>query len=150
MHRPAPIVILLTLALLPPVARAEAPAVIPLPTCALGAETGLLTPADDAPDAIALWPTMHRGGVVAMDWFDARDRVHGMIQHCATGRTLRWETVGDTDGRVRSELYRMLTSDQVYGFDDLRDAVRRLGGRARITASPGRCACDNPVWHAMP
>jgi hypothetical protein len=150
MHRLAPLATLLVLALMTPVGHAQAPSVIPLPTCALDPETGLLIPADDAPDAIALWPTLHRGGVVAMDWFDARDRLQGMIQHCATGRTLRWEMRGDHDRAVRSELYQMLTSDQVYGFDDLRDAVRRRGGQARITASPGSCACDRPVWHARP
>lgn len=132
--------------LLPGLAHAQTPGVIPEPVCALDPQTGRLGAAAEVVDGIPVWPTMHRGGVVAFDWFDGPDRVLGMIQHCETGTTLRWDIRADPEGRLRAELWGMLTSDTEHGFDDLRAAVRARGGQARVTASPGRCACERPAW----
>lgn len=136
----------LALALLPLAALAQTPGVIPEPLCALNPETGRLGAAAEVAGGIPVWPTMHRGGVVAFDWFDGPQRVLGMIQHCATGTTLRWDIRADPEGRLRAELWGMLTSDIEHGFDDLRAAVRYHGGRARLIASPGACGCESPTW----
>lgn len=137
---------LLALALMPLAATAQTPGVIPEPVCAVDPETGVVGEAAQLPEGIPVWPTMHRGGVVAFDWFDGPERVLGMIQHCATGTTLRWAIRADPEGGLRAELWEMLTSDMVHGFDDLRAAVRARGGQARVTASAGRCACERPTW----
>lgn len=133
---------ILTLCLALAAAPAATQSVIPMPPCTFDPETGTFSPAERGQGGHEVWPTMHPGGVVYVEWFEGAEAVAGLVQHCPSGAALRWRFRADPEGRGRGAIRAMLDSPVVHGFDDLRSEVRYHGGRARQVASPGRCACE--------
>lgn len=119
-----------------------AAAFIPPPQCAVEPASGALFPFGDPRGTDMVWPARYPGGMVMTDWRDETMGLYGYLQHCPTETTLQFSVPARHADQVRGRLEAMLTSDISYSFDDVRRQVRLLGGRARMVASPGRCACD--------
>lgn len=120
-----------------------APALVLDPVCAVDAATGTIHPIAESRGTDVVWPQGYPGGIVVFDWIDDEQQMHGIVQHCPTGTSLRYRIAYARHDALRGRLEAMLTSDIVYGFDDLRQEIRISGGRARMVPAPGRCGCDH-------
>ncbi len=109
--------------------------------CLFDPETEEIREGRPGEGGLVILPTVWPHGFLGFDWPLEPGKRAGLVIHCPTARSMRWQIAVARVPRLLDDLAALFDQAEPPEFEHLRRAVHFAEGRARMVTLSSRCLC---------